>query len=138
MITFIVKKDDVTKTIQFSNEGTLLDLKKEIINQYDLKCKYIDIVSTNDRPIRSMGKFNFDIGVQPRTLDNYKFDRYNLDDKTISITYEINDEYNPIIKKASVHSGVKSKYVPVSGQRMNPRVEEPNFDIESETDFPTL
>ena len=138
MITFIVKKDDITKTIQFSNEGTLLDLKKEIINQYDLKCKYIDIVSTNDRPIRSMGKFNFDIGVQPRTLDNYKFDRYNLDDKTISITYEINDEYNPIIKKASVHSGVKSKYVPVSGQRMNPRVEEPNFDIESETDFPTL
>ena len=138
MITFIVKKDDVTKTIQFSNEGTLLDLKKEIINQYDLKCKYIDIVSTNDRPIRAMGKFNFDIGVQPTTLDNYKFDRYNLDDKTISITYEINDEYNPIIKKASVHSGVKSKYVPVSGQRMNPQVEEPNFDIESETDFPSL
>tara|TARA_B100000787_G_C16071206_1_gene240026 strand:- start:150 stop:566 length:417 start_codon:yes stop_codon:yes gene_type:complete len=138
MITFIVKKDDVTKTIQFSNEGTLLDLKKEIINQYDLKCKYIDIVSTNDRPIRSMGKFNFDIGVQPRTLDNYKFDRYNLDDKTISITYEINDEYNPIIKKASVHSGVKSKYVPVSGQRMNPIEEQPYFDIGSETDFPTL
>ena len=32
MITFIVTKEDVTKTIQFSTEGTLLDLKKEIIN----------------------------------------------------------------------------------------------------------
>ena len=138
MITFIVTKDDVTKTIQFSNEGTLLDLKKEIINQYDLKCKYIDIISTNDRPIRSMGKFNFDIGVQPRTLDNYKFDRYNLDDKKISITYEIKDDYKPFIKKPSGQTGVKSKYVPVSGQRMNPIEEQSYFDIGSETDFPTL
>ena len=27
MITFIVTKDDNTKTIQFSNDGTMLDLK---------------------------------------------------------------------------------------------------------------
>ena len=108
MITFIVKKDDITKTIQFSNEGTLLDLKKEIINQYDLKCKYIDIVSTNDRPIRSMGKFNFDIGVQPRTLDNYKFDRYNLDDKT-----ELKERYN-IFYNALKAIGLKEIWTIVS------------------------
>ena len=47
MITFIVEKDDVSKTIQFSTDGTLLDLKKEIINQYDLDCKYIDVISNN-------------------------------------------------------------------------------------------
>ena len=42
MITFIVTKDDNTKTIQFSNEGTLLDLKKEIIKLFELDCEYID------------------------------------------------------------------------------------------------
>ena len=31
MITFIIEKDDVSKTIQFSNDGTLLDLKKDAI-----------------------------------------------------------------------------------------------------------
>ena len=34
MITFIVTKENITKTIQFSNEGTLLDLKKEIIKLF--------------------------------------------------------------------------------------------------------
>ena len=42
MITFIVEKENVSKTIQFSTDGTLLDLKKEIINIFDLECKYID------------------------------------------------------------------------------------------------
>ena len=70
MITFIVTKDDVTKTIQFSTDGTLLDLKKEIIKQFDIKCDYIDVISNVEVPIRVMGKFNYDKGLQPRTLDN--------------------------------------------------------------------
>ncbi len=44
MITFIVTKDDVTKTIQFSTDTKLLDLKKEIIKQFDIKCDYIDVI----------------------------------------------------------------------------------------------
>ena len=71
MITFIVVKDDNKNTIQFSNDGTMLDLKNEIIKLFDLKCKYIDIISEVERPIRVLGKFNFDKGLQPRTLDNY-------------------------------------------------------------------
>ena len=60
MITFIVTKDDNTKTIEFSNDGTMLDLKTEIIKQFEVDCKYIDITSNADRPIRVLGKFNFD------------------------------------------------------------------------------
>ena len=79
MITFIITKDDNTKTIQFSTDGTLLDLKKEIIKQFDVKCDYIDIISNVEVPIRVMGKFNYDKGLQPRTLDNYPFNRYGID-----------------------------------------------------------
>jgi hypothetical protein len=139
MITFIVEKDDVSKTIQFSTDGTLLDLKKEIINQYDLDCKYIDVISTIERPIRALGMFNFDIGLQPRTLDNYPFNRYNLDGRTITLTYEINDEYKPFVKKANTNSGETSKYVPPNGQSLREGIDEDSvFDINSDLDFPSL
>jgi len=45
MITFIVTKEDNTKTIEFSNEKTLLDLKKEIIKLFELDYEYIDVIS---------------------------------------------------------------------------------------------
>ena len=142
MITFIVTKDNVTKTIQFSTEGTLLDLKKEIINLFGLSCKYIDVISNVERPIRVLGKFNYDKGLQPRTLDNYPFDRYGIDERTIPITFEINDEYKPIIKKASTNNGTASKYVPPNRQNI---VEEETvhpcqaqYDLNNPDDFPSL
>ena len=138
MITFIVTKDDNTKTIEFSNEKTLLDLKKEIIQLYELDCKYIDITSNVERPIRVLGKFNFDKGLQPRTLDNYPFDRYGIDDRTIPITFNEVSDYLPDLNiKKNNNSG---KYVPPNGQSLNvedkPKVAE--FNIESEIDFPAL
>ena len=142
MITFIITKDDVTKTIQFSTEGTLLDLKKEIIKQYELECKYIDVISNVERPIRVLGKFNYDKGLQPRTLDNYPFDRYGIDERTIPITFEINDEYKPIIKKASVNNRTASKYVPPNRQSLNEDTSvQPSpaqYDLNNFNDFPSL
>ena len=142
MITFIITKDDITKTIQFSTEGTLLDLKKEIIKQYELECKYIDVISNVERPIRVLGKFNYDKGLQPRTLDNYPFDRYGIDERTIPITFEINDEYKPIIKKASVKNGTASKYVPPNRQSLNEdsgiQPSPANYDLNNFNDFPAL
>jgi len=142
MITFIITKDNVTKTIQFSTEGTLLDLKKEIINQYELKCKYIDVISNVERPIRVLGKFNYDKGLQPRTLDNYPFDRYGIDERTIPITFEINDEYKPIIKKASVNKGTASKYVPPNRQSIveeeTVHTSQAQYDLNNPCDFPSL
>ena len=142
MITFIITKDNVTKTIQFSTEGTLLDLKKEIINQYELSCKYIDVISNVERPIRVLGKFNYDKGLQPRTLDNYPFDRYGIDERTIPITFEINDEYKPIIKKASVNKGTASKYVPPNRQNIveeeKVHTSQAQYDLNNPCDFPSL
>jgi len=139
MITFIVTKDDNKKTIQFSNDGTMLDLKKEIIKQFEVNCKYIDITSNVERPIRVLGKFNFDKGLQPRTLDNYPFNRFGIDEKTIPITFNEEQNYLPIIKKPSVNNGTSSKYVPPNAQSME--ITEPpqsQFNIDSETEFPKL
>ena len=137
MITFIIVKDDKKNTIQFSNDGTMLDLKNEIIKLFDLKCKYIDIVSEVERPIRVLGKFNFDKGLQPRTLDNYEFNRFGIDERTIPITYEEVEDFKPFVKKANTNSGETSKYVPPNGQSLK-EDEESVFDINSDLDFPSL
>ena len=141
MITFIITKENITKTIQFSNEGTLLDLKKEIIKLFELDCEYIDIISNVEVPIRVLGKFNYDKGLQPRTLDNYPFNRYGIDERTIPITFnEIND-YLPIIKKSTNVSGSLSKYVPPNGQSLNKETiskKEFKLDINNLNEFPKL
>ena len=138
MITFIVTKDDVTKTIQFSTDGTLLDLKKEIIKQFDIKCDYIDIISNVEVPIRVMGKFNYDKGLQPRTLDNYPFNRYGIDERTIPITFNEATDYLPVIKKSSTNTGSSSKYVPPNGQSLEVKKNLPTYDLNNPNDFPSL
>ena len=138
MITFIVTKDDVTKTIQFSTDGTLLDLKKEIIKQFDIKCDYIDVISNVEVPIRVMGKFNYDKGLQPRTLDNYPFNRYGIDERTIPITFNEATAYLPVIKKPSANTGSSSKYVPPNGQSLEVKKNLPTYDLNNPDDFPSL
>tara|TARA_A100001015_G_scaffold201172_1_gene224601 strand:- start:1201 stop:1617 length:417 start_codon:yes stop_codon:yes gene_type:complete len=138
MITFIVTKDDVTKTIQFSTDGTLLDLKKEIIKQFDIKCDYIDIISNVEVPIRVMGKFNYDKGLQPRTLDNYPFNRYGIDERIIPITFNEATDYLPVIKKPSTNTGSSSKYVPPNGQSLEVKKNLPTYDLNNPDDFPSL
>lgn len=141
MITFIVTKDNITKTIQFSNEGTLLDLKKEIIKLFKLDCEYIDVISNVEVPIRVLGKFNYDKGLQPRTLDNYPFNRYGIDERTIPITFNETGDYLPIIKKSSNVSGSSSKYVPPNRQSLNEETLSNNefkLDINNLDEFPKL
>jgi len=133
MITFIVQETDhVDETFECNTTETLMDLKKKIIEKYHLNCKYIDIISNVERPIRSLGKFNFDKGLLPITLDNYPFDRYDLDDRTIHIAFEENNEYVPIIKKNTAN--VEGTYIP-PGQR---DLSEKTFNINDEKEFPSL
>ena len=86
MIVFVISKDDITKNFECSLEDSILSLKKNIIKEFKLKCEYIDIDFQLERPIRSLGKFNLESGVLPRTLDTYTFDRYGLDGRTVNAT----------------------------------------------------
>ena len=136
MITFMITQENVSKSIQFSNDKTMLELKKEIIKLYELDCEYIDIVSNVERPIRVLGKFNFDKGLQPRTLDNYPFNRFGIDDRVIPISFVEVFDYLPNIKQSSIRSS--SKYVPPNGQSLNVKDDTPPFDLNNNDDFPAL
>tara|TARA_B100001123_G_C14807545_1_gene826972 strand:- start:58 stop:489 length:432 start_codon:yes stop_codon:yes gene_type:complete len=142
MITFEVSDKSTMKIIEYDNNETLISLKKHIINEFKLDCKYIDLDFKNETTLRGMGKFNLDPGVILRTFDNYKLDRWNLENKVLRCELiEINDyepeNRLPIIKKASSNIyRPQSKFAEIkSGDEY---IEEPTYSLDSKEDFPTL
>jgi len=135
MITFIISKDDITKTFECSMEDSIISLKKKIIQEFNLSTDYVDLEFILERPIRSLGKFNLESGIIPRTLDSYKFDRYGLDDKIVNATYHIVSDYqHKKYERTFKHVNLSQKY-----KVEREMVEETNtFDINSESDFPSL
>ena len=134
MIQFLITKDDITREIQCTLEDNILSLKKTIIQEFNVKCKYIDIDFQLERPIRSLGKFNLESGILPRSLDAYKFDRYGLDGREVRATYHEVTDYEP------QKYDKKFKHVNIMKKRetKNMEDEEPSFDITSNDDFPSL
>ena len=147
MITFLVNKDDTEKTFECSLEDSILSLKNKIIQDFDLSCDYIDIDFQLERPIRSLGKFNLESGILPRPLDNYTFDRYGLDGKTVNATFHIVEDYDH--KKYSKKFSKKYNHINVLKTREEMKIDENfeksyneskniNFNLNSETDFPSI
>ena len=137
MIQFLITKDDVNKEIQCTLEDSISSLKKTIIKEFNVRCSYIDIDFQLERPIRSLGKFNLESGILPRSLDTYTFDRYGLDGKEVNATFHEVEDYEP--KKYDK----KFKHVNSMKRRESKEVtinedDEPIFDITSENDFPSL
>ena len=135
MIQFLINKDDITKEIECSLEDSISSLKTTIIQEFNLTCKYIDIDFQLERPIRSLGKFNLESGILPRSLDAYKFNRYGLDGKEVTATFHEVNDYGP--KKYDK----KFKHVNIMKRKAEDRTlndGEPSFDITSENDFPSL
>ena len=142
MISFQVFYNDEIKTINYNNNETILSLKKHIINVFKLECEYIDLDFKNETTIRGMGKFNLDRGIILRTFDNYKLERWNLDEKDIQCKLIEVDNYEPekvmpIIKKANpsiYRPPSKSLEIKSGADYVKPAM----YSLDSETDFPTL
>ena len=135
MIVFLITNDDsITKRIECALTDSISSLKKEIITEFNLKCNYIDIDFQLERPIRSLGKFNLESGIIPRTLDNYPFDRYGLDGKTVNATFNEVNDYQHLQKNTRklVHVNYSEK------QKERIEKQDLQFDIHSESDFPSL
>ena len=141
MTQFNIIYNDKTIQINFEDTDKILDIKKKIIKELELNCKYIDLNILIERPIRGLGKFNLEKGKFPRTFDNYTLDRWNIKDKEIEITFEEIEGYDPDIKKTFIkkannnNSGIYKPPIIQSGEKY---IKEEVFDLNSVTDFPTL
>ena len=135
--TFII--GDTGKTYEISNENSMLDLKNEIIKQFKIDVKYIDLEFLNEKPIRGFGKMNLEPGILPRTMDKFPLSRYNLEGKEIKCKFVPVEDYLPDIMPKN--GNPSSLYVPPAMKKNNNNVEKryvEKFDLNSMTDFPAL
>ena len=136
MITFVITKDDITKNFNCNLEESIISLKKDIIKEFNLTSKYIDLEFQLERPIRELGKFNLESGIIPRTLDGYTFDRYGLDSKSVNATFHEVLDYEPKkYERSFKHVNLSQKY---KNKGEKEEKEEVQFDINSNDDFPSL
>lgn len=128
---FEVTKNEITKKYSIPIKTTIDAFKKEIISDFGLSAKYIDIEFLLDRPIRTLGLFNVEPGVLPRPLDNYPLERFGLKGRTVNITFQEISDYSPVKNNRGLVNLTR---------RFGDKKEniEQTFNLNSETDFPTL
>ena len=139
MITFVITKDDITKTFTCELQDSISILKNKIIEEFQLNCKYIDLEFILERPIRELGKFNLESGIIPRPLDGYTFDRYGLDGKSVNATFHEVLDYEPKkYQRGFKHVNLSQKYKQTSVPSIEKKPEGVVFDLSNEDDFPSL
>ena len=139
-VKFIVKQGNNEKEINLDHTNTVADLKSKIIDEYQLKCKCVDIYLQLEVPIRGMGKYTLEKGLVQRSMDSYSMDKFNVENKTLLVEFkELQEEYM-VKKKEFKPSG--GKYVPPSRMRRtldsNQKVKEKTIDINDVNEFPPL
>ena len=134
MITFVIIGNDIEKTYEYSPEVNIYKLKLDIIKGFELSCEYVDLNITIERPIRVLGKFNMEPGVLPRTMDMYPFDRYGIDNKIVTATFNEVVDYKPYDKKKNDIPLLKRALQRDEGKKEENIV----YNLESEEDFPSL
>ena len=145
------------KLLEFSNDDSLLHVRKQIMQEFGLTCPYVDIKYILDKPIRILGKFNVEPGVVPRTLDRYTLERFAFKD-VLNVEFTEVTDYDPkkLNRRKLMSGGMgrgagsainKSAYVPPSTRKESTFDHEntelsmtvdPSFALDSETDFPSL
>ena len=141
MITFIVTYNDISNNIEIEPDKKVLDLKKQIIDVFNLKVKYIDLEIVLKIPIRSLGKFNLESGAFPRTFDNYELNRWEIDNRLINLIITEVPDYDPKFKKPIIKKSINGLYRPPGQQQSiesGSSYIEPTYELESKIDFPSL
>ena len=85
IIYYTNKKDDsLSKTYTINNLTTkIIDIKKEIFNDFPKDgFNYIDLEYVSERIYKEIGKYSFNYGIFPRTMDHTRLSNYTDGNKT--------------------------------------------------------
>ena len=133
MTLFKINYNNEINEIKCNSNDKIIDLKKQIINKFKLKVNYIDLIFEIEIPIRAIGKFNLEKGLMPRTFDDYKLDKWNLENKEINLTFKEIENYQ------EEHLELLPKiYKNLSSNLELKKTNSPNYELNSNDDFPKL
>ena len=85
IIYYTNKKDDsLSKTYTFNNLTVkIIDIKKEIFNDFPKDgFNYVDLEYVSERIYKEIGKYSFNYGIFPRTMDHTRLSNYTDGNKT--------------------------------------------------------
>ena len=155
MVFFVVGDNEY----EFELSSTILDVKKRIIKELNLSCKYIDLEFCLERPMRVLGKFNVEPGKVPRPLDKNTLSEFAFKDK-VKLSYTEVSDYDPDKPRTPLVFGgrgrgrgmgrgrglsqppVNSLERAISSFNHKETVQdmkvEPTFNLSSNEDFPSL
>ena len=133
MITFTIKNNETENKADMKDTDSMLDLKNLIIENLKLDTQYIE------RPIRGLGKMNLEKGILPRTMDNFPFNRYNLEGKDIICEPIPVKDY--LAQVQAKNGNPQSIYTPPAMKNNSGPKEYKNiatYNLDSTDDFPAL
>ena len=153
MVFFVVGDNEY----EFELSSTILDVKKRLIKELNLSCKYIDLEFCLERPMRVLGKFNVEPGKVPRPLDKNMLSGFAFKDK-VKLSYTEVSDYDPDKPRKPIVFGgrgrgrgrgrglsqppVNSLERAISSFNHKETVQDmnvvPTFNLSSNVDFPTL
>mgnify|MGYP000918275405 FL=1 len=138
MITFTIKYNETENKADMKDTDSILDLKKIIIRNLELDTQYIDLDFKLERPIRALGKMNLEKGILPRTMDNFPFNRYNLEGKEIVCVPIPVKDYLPQVQ--AKNGNPQSIYTPPAMKNNGPKEYKniATYNLDSTDDFPSL
>lgn len=139
MFRFTVSKDEINKEYECLPSETISQLKDKIKKDYQLQeTEYVDLEFVLEKPIRVLGKFNVEPGIIPRTMDRYSLERFAFGDTEIQSTFHIVQNFKQPIVKKQKGKLLGAYKAPVGEMKSRDSMDVPQFDINSNDDFPTL
>lgn len=141
-VTFNIKGNNknneiLEKTIKMDLINTISQVKKNIIDELKDDTLYIDLKINIERPIRAFGKMNLEPGIFPRSMDNFPFNNFNVENKEINCEFIIVSNYLPDVENDIKNNNPESIYRP-PGSDIKKKEKVQTYNLESDTDFPSL
>ena len=141
-VTFNIKGNNknneiLEKNIKMDLINTISQVKKNIIDELKDDTLYIDLKINIERPIRAFGKMNLEPGIFPRSMDNFPFNNFNVENKEINCEFIIVSNYLPDVENDIKNNNPESIYRP-PGSDIKKKEKVQTYNLESDTDFPSL
>ena len=126
-----ITDENLSKVYIFSLNNTIIDIKNNILADFPKEgFNYIDLDYVSERVYKEIGKYSFNRGIIPRTMDIINLEQFTNGGKTYHF-YIHYDNYE-VIKNEKP----KLSYLANRGERLLKNDDKPAFNYEN--DFPTL
>jgi len=77
--------NEMEKEYLFDTSNKIIDIRNKVLNDiFNNSHNYLEMENITERIYKDYGKLFFDIGILPRSIDNYQLSQFTNDNRTFS------------------------------------------------------